>query len=135
MYKQVKFITNIPYKDSSTYYLFNKSKNTLIPIEISKESNEDATPSLYNSMKRLVYALGYSFLCLKIYKFDQNIFYTYLSIYKNGNSESVMDINIGFSDGIEISKETSIPIYINEEIIKQVGFVVTRKLVEKALSI
>lgn len=135
MYKPVKFITNIPYKDFCTYYLFNKSKKILIPIEINKEEGIKATPTIYNSIKRLVYTLGYSFLCLKIYKFDQNIFYTYLSIYKNDNLSNVMDLNIGFADGIELSKETSIPIYINEEIIRHVGIVVTRKLVEKALSV
>jgi bifunctional DNase/RNase len=135
MYKPVKFITNIPYKDFITYYLFNKSKKILIPIEIDKEINKKYTPTIYNSMKRLIYALDYSCLCLKIYKYDQNIFYTYLSLYKNNEMGNVMDLNISFADGIEITKETNIPIYINEEIIRQVGIVVTRKLVEKALSV
>jgi len=135
MYKPVKFITSIPYKDFITYYLFNKTKKILIPIEISKEESVRAVPTIYNSMKRLISALGYSLLCLKIYKLDQNIFYTYLSICKNDNLSNVMDLNIGLKDGVEISKETNIPIYINEEIIKQVGIVVTRKLVEKALSV
>jgi bifunctional DNase/RNase len=135
MYKPVNFITNIPYKDFCTYYLFNKSKKVLIPIEVDKETSSKVTPSIYNSMKRLVYALGYSFLCLKIYKYDQNIFYTYLSIYKKDNLSEEVDLNIGFTDGIEISKEIGIPIYISEEIIRKVGIVVTRRLVEKALSV
>jgi bifunctional DNase/RNase len=46
-----------------------------------------------------------------------------------------VDLNIGFTDGIEISKEIGIPIYISEEIIRKVGIVVTRRLVEKALSV
>ncbi len=141
MYKPVKFITDIPYKGYSTYYLFNKSRKILIPIEIDKEESKKYTPTIYNSIKRLIYALGYSCLCLKIYEYDQNIFYTYLSIYKNRTSreiskdvDKVMDLNISFEDGIKITKEINIPIYINEEIIRRVGIVVTKKLVEKALS-
>lgn len=135
MYKPVKFITNIPYKDFSTYYLFNKENKILIPIETDKNHYSKAVPTVYNSIKRLVSALGYSFLCLKIYRLDQNIFYTYLSIYRSEKLNDVMDLNIGFEDGIKISKENNIPIYINEEIIKRVGIVITKKLVEKALSV
>ncbi|NMB91314.1 bifunctional nuclease family protein [candidate division WWE3 bacterium] len=137
MYKPVKFITSIPYKGFSTYYLFNKKNKILIPIEINKENNSKITPSIYNSLNRLVSALGYSFLYIKIYKLYQNTFYTYLSLSKrneHNNINKVMDLNISFEDGISMSKEANIPIYIKESIAKEIGIEITKKLVEKALS-
>jgi len=137
MYKPVKFITKIPYQDYSTYYLFNKTDKVLIPVEIERNIRSAAVPSMYDTLRRVVKALGYSFLYTKIYKQSQGVFYTYLSIYKSvckDKRSNALDINISFSDGIEIAKVTNTPIYIKEEIIKEMGIEVTKELVEKALS-
>ena len=83
MYKPVKFITEIPYKDFSTYYLFNKRSKILVPIETCNSKGYDfGVPSIYNTIKRIIKGTGFSILGVKIYHYDGNIFYTYLSIKK-----------------------------------------------------
>jgi bifunctional DNase/RNase len=148
MYKPVKLITKIPYQDYSTYYLFNKADKVLIPVEIDKRTQSSAVPSIYSTLRRVVKALGYSFLYTRIYKQSQGVFYTYLSLGKSkggcnrldmldtklSDTNDTLDINISFRDGIELAKETNTPIYIKEEIIKEMGIEVTKELVEKALA-
>ncbi len=131
MYKPAKFITEIPYKNFSTYYLFYKRDKILIPIEIEKgNSNIRSVPSIYNSMKRIIFGVGYSVVGIKIYHRDQSTFYTYVTIRKEKTN---MDINVGFRDGIEIAREMSVPIYVKEKIIKECGIEITKDLVLKAL--
>jgi bifunctional DNase/RNase len=129
MYKPVKFITKIPYNFISTYYLFHKEKQILLPIEILNQ-DKCYIPSIYNTVKRLLNAAEVSVTALKVYKFSNDTFYTYLSIKKRG---STLDINIDFKDGIEISKETSCPIFIEEGVLKSCGIKITKDMVVKAL--
>jgi len=131
MYKPVKFIAEVPYIDFSTYYLFCKELKTLIPIEIpSSTINHSEVPSVYDSMKRIIYGTGYSVEGLKIYRQECGVFYTYLTIKKN---DTVLDINISFADGINISKITSLPIYMEISILETSGIVINKDMVLKAL--
>jgi bifunctional DNase/RNase len=128
MYKPIKFVTKINYKDSSTYYLYCKTLKTLLPVE----TYEDTTlPSSSNTLKRLINALGGKIRYLKIYRCIQNNFYTYLSIEKSGN---FYDINISFKDGIDVVRDSCIPIYAEEKILASFGFEITKELVKKALT-
>ena len=128
MYKPIKFVTKINYKDFSTYYLYCKSLKTLLPVETSEER---PFPSGANTIKRLVFALGGEIKCLKIYRCDENNFYTYINIEKSG---SVFDVNISFKDGIDVVRDSCIPIYAEEKVLSNFGFEITKELVKKALA-
>lgn len=128
MYKPIKFVTKINYKDSSTYYLYCKPLKTLLPVE-TYENN--VPPSSTNTIKRLINALGGKIKHLKIYKCDQSNFYTYLNIEKSGN---FYDINISFKDGMDVVRDSCAPIYAEEKILVNHGFEITKDLVKKALS-
>lgn len=131
MYKPLKFITEITYKGFSTFYMFCKETKTLLPVEISGNLvNNVAVPSIYNSIKRILIVAGYSISGIKIYYEYENTFYTYLTIKKGKIS---LDINLSFNDAVEISKETSAPIYVNEKILERTGIKVTKKLLTEAL--
>ena len=131
MYKPVKFIAEVPYIDFSTYYLFCKQLKTLIPIEIpSNTINHSEIPSVYDSIKRIIYGTGYSVLGLKIYRQECGVFYTYLIIKKNN---TVLDINVSFVDGVRISNITSSPIYMEKNILEKSGIVINKDMVLKAL--
>jgi bifunctional DNase/RNase len=128
MYKPVKFITKINYKDFSTYYLYCKPLKTLLPVETSENK---PYPSSSNTIKRLVSALGGKIRYMRIYKCDQTNFYTYLNVEKSG---SFYDVNISFQDGISVVRDSNIPIYAEEKILTNLGFEITKDLVKKALA-
>ena len=131
MYKPVKFIAEVPYIDFSTYYLFCKKLKTLVPIEIPVRTTGHADiPSVYDSIKRIIYGTGYSILGLKIYRQEGDVFYTYLAIKKN---DTVLDINVSFEDGVKISNITSSPIYMERNILETSGIVINKDMVLKAL--
>lgn len=129
MYKLVKFITKVCYKDFSTYYLFCKGRKILIPIEIYNE-NDTATPTIYNCIKRILKAVGFSVMGIKVYRFSDNTFYTYVTLKKD---DLEFDVNLSFKDALEISKETSSPIFIKNSILQSCGIEITRDMVIKAL--
>lgn len=127
MYKPIKFVTKINYKDFSTYYLYCKSLRTLLPVETYEDK---PFPSSINTLKRLINALGGKIRYLKIYRCDQSNFYTYLNVEKSG---SFYDVNISFKDGIDMVRDSCIPIYAEEKILTNFGFEVTKELVKRAL--
>lgn len=127
MYKPIKFVTKINYKDFSTYYLYCKSLKTLLPVETC---GDKPFPSSTNTLKRLINALGGKIRYLKIYRCDQSNFYTYLNVEKSG---SFYDVNISFKDGIDMVRDSCIPIYAEEKILTNFGFEITKELVKKAL--
>ncbi|MBU0535147.1 bifunctional nuclease family protein [Patescibacteria group bacterium] len=128
MYKPIKFVTKINYKDFSTYYLYCKPLKTLLPVETSEDK---PFPSSTNTLKRLINALGGKIKYLKIYRYDQSNFYTYLNVEKSGSS---YDVNISFKDGMDVVRDSCIPIYAEEKILTNFGFEVTEELVKKALT-
>ncbi|MFH1899539.1 MAG: hypothetical protein ABIJ82_03700 [Patescibacteria group bacterium] len=128
MYKPIKFVTKINYKDFSTYYLYCKPLKTLLPVETSEDK---PFPSSTNTLKRLINALGGKIKYLKIYRYDQSNFYTYLNVEKSGSS---YDVNISFKDGMDVVRDSCIPIYADEKILTNFGFEVTEELVKKALT-
>ncbi len=131
MYKAVKFITKIPYKDYYTYYLFCTSIKSLIPIEVHKNNYDNfSSPSIYNTVGRIIKAFNATATKVRVYHLKSGIFYTYLTIQIEG---SFFDINIGVKDGVEIAHELSIPIYVKGKIIERCGIKVTKELIKKAL--
>jgi len=127
MYKPIKLITKIDYGGFSTYYLYYKNTKTLLPIEIN---GTPQIPSIYNTLKRLIFALGGKAKYIKIYKVSQNTLYTYLTLEKEGQ---ILDVSIGFPDAIEIARESDFPIFAKEEIIREHGIKITEKIVKRAL--
>ncbi|HOD01252.1 MAG TPA: DUF151 domain-containing protein [bacterium] len=131
MYKPVKFITEVPYLQSSTFYLFCKPLKILLPIETGCECIQTQTvPSVYNSVRRIIEGIGAKALYLKIYLYCENVFYAYLTI-KNG--KETFDINVGLKDGIKMAREMKIPIYVRDQILENNGIKITKDLVMKAL--
>ena len=131
MYKPVKFITEVPYLQSSTFYLFSKSLKILLPIEVENNHVQSSTtPTIYNSIKRAIEGIGAKVLHIKIYYHYENTFYTYLTI---KNNKEVFEINISFKDGVEIAKEMNVPIYVKSQILEDHGIKITKDLIMKAL--
>ena len=131
MYKPIKFIAEVPNINFSTFYLFCKQLNILIPIEISDYSKSlTACPSVYDSIKRIIYGTGYSVDALKIYRYEYNTYYSYITI-KKGNDRR--DINISLKDGLNITKETMSPIYIDNNILKTSGILINKDMILEAL--
>ena len=131
MYKPIKFIAEIPNINYSTYYFFCKQSNTIMPIELLEGINSHLeVPSIYDSITRIIRGVGYSAKSVKIYRQEFGVFYTYLSIQRD---KEVFDINIGFKDAMNIARETCLPVYVEDSILKINGFVINKNMVLKAL--
>lgn len=129
MYKPVKFITEVPYSNFSTFYLFCKPLKILLPIEIEKNINSTA-PSIYNSLKRILQGLKVSISYIRIYHQFGDIFYTYLAIKKENET---FEINISLKDALKISKEMSVPIFVKDKILRDSGIEITKDIIIKSL--
>lgn len=129
MYKPVKFITEIPYNDFSTFYLFCKPLKILLPVEIEKKTNPMA-PTIYNSLKRILQGLKVNISYIRIYHQVGDTFYTYLAIKRNSET---FEINISFKDALEISKEMAVPIFVKDKILKDSGIEITKDIIIKSL--
>jgi bifunctional DNase/RNase len=131
MYKSVKFITSIKGAGFSTYYLFCSSSRILLPINIeNSRENEKSVPTIYDSIKRLLFGAGIKVLGIKIYYECDNIFYAYLTILKD---KKKLDINISFKDAINIAKEVSAPIYVKKPVMDKSGIKITKSMIQEAL--
>ncbi len=131
MYKSVKFITSIKGSEFSTYYLFCSSSRTLLPINIENDGeNEKTAPTIYNSIKRILFGVGIKVLDIKIYYECDDIFYSYLTVSKD---KKKLDINIGFKDAINIAMEIPVPIYVEKSVMDKSGIRITKSMIQEAL--
>jgi bifunctional DNase/RNase len=131
MYKSVKFITNIEGNEFSTYYLFCSSSRTLLPINIENDKeNEKSVPTIYNSIKRILLGTRIKVLGIKIYYECDDIFYSYLTVSRNGKK---LDINISFRDAINIAMEIPTPIYVKKSVMDKSGIKITKSMIKEAL--
>jgi bifunctional DNase/RNase len=87
-------------------------------------------PQAAETIKKLIYALGVKAECIKIYLFQNNYFYTYMTV-KVKDEE--IDINVSFVDAIKLASSANLPILFEKSVIKECGFKVTKKMIEKAL--
>ncbi len=129
MYKPVKFITEVPYTDFSTFYLFCRSIKTLLPIEI-ENSKKKEIPSIYNTVKRVLKGFNIGVSNIKIYHYYCDIFYAYLTLKKEAEE---FEFNVGIKDALEISREMSVPIFVKDRILENYGIKITKDLLIKSL--
>ena len=130
MYKEAKYITTIPGDDKRTAYFLCKNPRILVPMELSDDSNF-VYPDLCTIFRQIITALRAEIISSKIYKFQDSAFYTYLTLKQKGK---YMDINIPPVIALKICRMFDTPILINERIINDVGFCVTKEMIENALS-
>ena len=136
MFEKVQYLTHTIYGNIPTHYFYHKQSKTLIPVKIENQTvshllePHPSQPQTAETLKKLVYALGVRVECIKIYLFQDNNFYTYLSV--KGKEEEI-DISVSFSDAIKLALLINSPILFEKTIIKECGFKVTKKKIEKAL--
>ena len=129
MYKEAKYITTIPGNDRKTAYLLCKNPKILVPMELKDESNF-FYPDLCTIFRHILTTLRAEVVSSKIYKLQDGAFYTYLTLKQE---RKFTDINIPPVVALKICRMLDTPIFIDEKIIKNLGFFVTRKMIENAL--
>ena len=136
MFEEVQYLTHTIYNNTPTHYFYHKQSKTLIPIKIESQSisyllePHPSQPQTAETLKKLIYAIGMKVECVKIYLYQDNNFYTYLGV--KGKEEEI-DINVSFSDAIKLALLINSPILFEKTVIKECGFKVTKKKIEKAL--
>ncbi len=130
MYKEAKYITTIPGDAKKTAYFLCKNTKVLVPMELRDESNV-AYPDLCTIFRHILTTLKAEVVSSKIYKFQDNTFYSYLTLRQG---RKFTDINIPPIVALKVCKMFNVPVFINEKIIKDLGFCVTRRMIENALN-
>ncbi|EKD94946.1 MAG: hypothetical protein ACD_25C00145G0003 [uncultured bacterium] len=130
MYKEAKYITTIPGNDKRTAYFLCKNPKVLVPMEL-KDAVNFVYPDLCTIFRHVLTTLKTEIISAKIYKFQDGVFYTYLTI---NQGSKYTDINIPPLVALKICKMLNAPILINEKIIREVGFCVTREMIDNALN-
>jgi bifunctional DNase/RNase len=136
MFEKVQYLTHTVYNNIPTHYFYHKESKTLIPVKIENQTvshllePHPSQPQTAETLKKLVFALGVRVQCIKIYLFQDNNFYTYISV---KGKEQEVDINMSFSDAIKLALLINSPILFEKTVIKECGFRVTKKMIEKSL--
>lgn len=141
MYKRLFVIAIVPITDEHTrkytLYLFEKTKKYVVPIEITHtkaktllSSEEKNIPDIYNTTKRLICGMGGSFVSATIYKYTNEIFYTYLNLaFQNKHIEFNADV----TDAINLARRFQAPVYIKTKLLDYCGIKVSKKKLKEAL--
>jgi bifunctional DNase/RNase len=136
MFEKVQYLSHIIYDNTPTHYFYHKQSKTLIPVKIENQrashlfEPHPSQPQAAETLKKLVYALGVKVESVKVYLFQDNNFYTYVTV--KGKNEEI-DINTSFIDAIELAFLVNSPILFEKSVIKECGFKVSKKMIEKAL--
>jgi len=137
MFEEVRYISCIINERTPTYYFYHKQSRRLIPIKSEEqkllklfEDNHPSCPSPAETLKKVIFAIGAEVLSIKVYLFQDSIYYTYVTI-KNSSGE--VDINTSFTEAMSLAELIKPPILFEKNIIKECGFKVTKKMIEKAL--
>lgn len=136
MFEKVQYLTYTINSNIPTFYFYHKQSKTLIPVKVDERSAarlseiHPSQPNAAETLKKMVYALGVKVESIKIYLFQDNYFYTYVTI--KGTGEEI-DINASLTDAINLASLVDSPILFEKNVIKECGFKVTKKMIEKAL--
>jgi bifunctional DNase/RNase len=136
MFEKVQYLSHTIYDNAPTHYFYHRQSKTLIPVKVENQGvshlfePHPSQPQAAETIKKLVYALGIKVESVKIYLFQDNNFYTYVTV--RGKDEEI-DINVSFIDAIKLASLVDSPILFEKSVIKECGFKVTKKMIEKAL--
>jgi len=136
MFEEVHYLTHILYEQIPTYYFYHKQSRTLIPVKVENPNalrlyeQHPSQPPAAETFKKLTFALGVKIESVKVYLFQNNNYYTYVTVRA---AEDVVDINTSFIDAISLAELVKSPIFFEKGIIRECGFRVTKRMIEKAL--
>lgn len=138
MSQKLKLLAIVPSKEhKSTIYFFNEKTNHLLPINIATKKVENALqknklikPNTYNTVKRIINALGGKINKITIYHHQEKTFYTYIQIAKQ---DETYEINASLEDALGLALETKAPVTIENHVLEVCGFTVTKEMIKEAL--
>ena len=130
MYKEAKYITTIPGNDKKTAYFLCKNPKVLVPMEL-KDTSNFAYPDLFTIFRHVLTTLKTEVVSSKINKFQDDVFYAYLTLNQEGK---YTDINMPPLAAFKICNMLGIPILLDEKIIRDLGFLVTKEMIESAIN-
>lgn len=129
-------------KELFTVYLFNHQLKILLPYKVNrwacdsillaKQKIRLTRPHVHDSYHRTLLAIGASVEGITVYKYLDEVFYTYLKVI---NGADVLEIDIKLTDAICLALLADKPILIDEEVYKYAGIVVTKELLDRSLEI
>jgi bifunctional DNase/RNase len=123
-----------------TAYFFAREEKIVLPIEFAQEEvtyllslskNKIARrQNIYETVIRIILGLGAEIESLSIYKYQDNEYYTYLNLKREGEN---LEVSLKFTDGLKIAKRAGASIYVKEEILENEGIKVNRQILRDAL--
>ncbi len=132
--KLLTVIKNGDIEDSYTFYFFCKKLKVLLPIVISSIVNNECknfeNANIYNTYLRTLRALDAKIYGIRIYLYQNDVFYTYLCLYTSSNR---FEINCNISDALKLLLQTGCPVFTTYKVLENGGIKVTKQLVSSAL--
>ncbi|MFA6981601.1 MAG: bifunctional nuclease domain-containing protein [Patescibacteria group bacterium] len=133
MTRKISFLTIV----GDTAYFFCKGINYLLPITVTANcisniisSQNFTVPRMHNTFIRTLNAFGTKISSISLYQYTSNTFLAYIRIKRD---RETLDINSSFEDCLVLAVSNDIKILIEERILLERGFFVSKEMVEKAL--
>lgn len=134
MTKKIRYLTIV----GNTAYFFCKKINYLLPIPVTAKcieniikSTDFAIPHIHNTFIRTLNAFDTKIERIIIYGDISDILLAYIRIQRN---DKTLDINSTFEDCLVFATHGDIDIEVDEKILLEKGFFVSKEMVEKALT-
>jgi bifunctional DNase/RNase len=131
--RKISYLTIV----GNTAYFFCKGLNYLLPIPITAtcitnviNSSNFTLPQMHNTFIRTLKAFGTSITRVNIYRCDSDTYLAYIRI-KRGTT--TLDINSTFEDCLVFAANHNVQVTVEEELLLEKGFFVSKEMVEKAL--
>lgn len=158
MWLHFKIKAIVPFNDDSnlyTVYIFNTSKKVLIPITTNRwgaeslilalSGSQTVRPSIHNSFMRTLNALGAKLLSVCVYKYQDDVFYTYLILRSKYNLRGLdgddtsnrevleYEIDIKATDAFALAILLGKPILVSKYVYDEAGIVITKEFLDKCI--
>ena len=137
MFEEVTYISCVLDGKISTFYFYHKTSRTLIPVKMDENQTSlrlrevhSNLPTPISTLKKIVYAVGADIQSIKVYLFQDSVFYTYITV-KSGSGD--IEVNAGFLESMILAEELKTKILFEKNIIKECGIKITKKMIEKSL--
>lgn len=128
MYKPIKYLTTIKYKDCANHYFIHKNDRFVLLIETTNSRVKDTA----DIIRRVIYGMSGRIVGLKFYLCISGQYYAYVCISQNSK---ILDINVKPEVGMEIARVCNVPFYVEEKVLYETGLKITQEMLEEALRV
>ena len=96
------------------------------PLSAEIHGERNLRPSTHDLLSQFISATGYRILRMSIQDFRRGVFYA--SLLFQGEEKDPFEMDCRPSDGIALALRTGAPVFVSEEVMKQVGLLLSKDM-------